>query len=65
MGAINRILRGVGATSLKRQLRSDDRLMFMLAGEQWVVHEPWGDNSRYWVGPKNVNRPGYLGGSNS
>jgi hypothetical protein len=39
---------------LKRQIRSDDRLIFRYNGDDWVVHEPWGDNSRYWIGPKNA-----------
>jgi hypothetical protein len=53
MVPIKRILRSVdGVTSVKRQFRSDDRLTFSFNGVPWVVHEPWGDNSRYWIGPR-------------
>jgi hypothetical protein len=55
MSAIKKILKSVsGVTSIKRQLFSDDRLVFKYNNEDWVVNEPWGDNSRYWIGPKNV-----------
>jgi hypothetical protein len=54
MGAIRRVLRSVdGVSSIRRQFRSDDRLTFSVNGVPWVVHEPWGDNSRYWIGPKD------------
>jgi hypothetical protein len=26
---------------------------FALAGESFIVDEPFGDNSRYWIGPEN------------
>ena len=55
MGSIKRILRSVqGVSDLKRHFRTDDRLTFVLNGESWVVHEPWGDSSRYWIGPKEA-----------
>jgi hypothetical protein len=25
---------------------------FVVDGESFVAEEPWGDNSRYWIGPK-------------
>jgi len=54
MGAIRRILSSVdGVSSIRRQPRSDDRLAFNVNGVPWVVHEPWGDNSRYWIGPRD------------
>lgn len=57
MGAIEQILRSVeGVSDLNRQLRSDDRLAFCFMGEPWVVNEPWGDNSRYWIGPQNTEK---------
>ncbi len=55
MGTIKRILKNLGATSLKRQFWNEDRLLFRYDGEEWVVHEPYGDNSRYWIGPKYAN----------
>ena len=33
--------------------RSDVRLRFMLRGVGFQVWEPFGDNSRYWVGPES------------
>ncbi len=55
MGAIKRVLRSVdGVSSLNRQFRSDDRLTFVFDGAPWVVHEPWGDSSRYWIGPADA-----------
>jgi hypothetical protein len=60
MGAIRRMLSSVdGVTSIKRQFRSDDRLTFSFNGVPWVVHEPWGDNSRYWVGPTEAKDHGF------
>ena len=55
MRAVKRLLRSVdGVTSIKRQFRSEDRLTFSFNGVPWVVHEPWGDNSRYWIGPREA-----------
>jgi hypothetical protein len=55
MGTIRRILSSVdGVSSIRRQLRSDDRLTFIFNGDPWIVHEPWGDNSRYWIGPRDA-----------
>lgn len=52
MGAIRKILLSVeGVSAIKRQFRSDDRLIFQYNGHPWVINEPWGDSSRYWVGP--------------
>ena len=41
---------------------SDDvHLQFRFHGYEFVVWEPYGDNSRYWVGPKNEKeRPKYV-----
>lgn len=51
MGTIKRLLRSVkGVGNLKRQFFSDDRLVFTYHGERCVVNEPFGDNSRYWIG---------------
>jgi hypothetical protein len=54
MGTIKRLLRSVdGVADLKRQFFSDDRLVFTYHGEKCVVNEPFGDNSRYWIGLEN------------
>jgi hypothetical protein len=34
---------------------SDDRLEFEFKGETYIVTEPFGDNSKYLVGPKNAD----------
>ena len=49
--ALYSILRSVnGVTNIKRNWFCDDRISFEFNGEPFVVNEPWGDNSRYWVG---------------
>jgi hypothetical protein len=51
---LHSILRSVnGVASIKRQWFNDDRVRFTFHGEPFVVNEPWGDNSRYWIGPEN------------
>ena len=46
-----RILNSVeGVTEVKRQWLNDNRISFQYYGRKAVVNEPWGDNSRYWVG---------------
>jgi hypothetical protein len=55
MGTIRRILSSIdGVSSLSRQFRSDDRLTFVFLGAPWIVNEPWGDSSRYWIGPADA-----------
>jgi hypothetical protein len=55
MGTIRHILSSIdGVSSLRRQLRSHDRLTFVFRGAQWIVHEAWGDSSRYWIGPAHA-----------
>ena len=41
-----------GVTKLERNYFNEDRASFMYGGERWVVNEPFGDNSRYWIGPE-------------
>jgi hypothetical protein len=41
-----------GITNLKRNYFNEDRASFVYRGERWVVNEPSGDNSRYWIGPE-------------
>jgi hypothetical protein len=50
-----KILRSVeGVADVRRNYFSDDRITFTYYGEPFVVHEPWSDNSRFWVGPKGL-----------
>lgn len=34
---------------------SDTRVRFKFRGHEFVVWEPYGDNSRYWIGPEQDN----------
>ncbi len=53
IGSIMRILRSVPGVSLVSRARGDDkRITFRLENEKFVVLEPFGDNSRYWIVPE-------------
>jgi hypothetical protein len=52
--AIARLVRSQGAeiTFQRRLFRSGDvHLQFKFKGKEFQVIEPFGDNSRYWIGP--------------
>ncbi|MGH7767194.1 MAG: hypothetical protein ACREQP_07040 [Candidatus Binatia bacterium] len=50
-----KILRSVEAISeVKRNWFNDNRITFKFRGEPCIIYEPWGDSSRYWVGPENA-----------
>jgi hypothetical protein len=49
---ISEILNSVrGVTGVRPTADADGRLLFEFGGESCVVNEPFGDNSRYWIGP--------------
>ena len=51
------VLRSVeGVSEVKRKFFSEDRVTFRFHGHDAVVHEPFGDNSRYWVGLAEPDR---------
>lgn len=51
--ALFKILRSIdGVTSVRKNYFNEDRASFAYRGERWVVNEPFGDNSRYWIGPE-------------
>ena len=58
--AVCRVLRRIPGLTLTREprlfswLREDVFCEFELGGATYVVEEPFGDNSRYWVGPEPV-----------
>ncbi len=53
-----KLLRSVpGVTDVRRNWFNDDRVSFNFHGREAVVNEPWGDNSRYWVGLKDPDSP--------
>ncbi len=46
-----------GATDVKKRKlfakKDDVHIEFNYMGKPYIVWEPFGDNSRYWIGPKN------------
>lgn len=40
-----------GASILRRALREDEFCEFEIGGDRCLIEEPFGDNSRYWIGP--------------
>jgi hypothetical protein len=49
------ILRSVaGVTEVQRIRLGDDRVSFLFLGVPCVVHEPFGDNGRYWIGAEEA-----------
>jgi hypothetical protein len=56
-----KLLRSVpGVTDVRRNWFSDDRVTFNFHGRRAVVNEPWGDNSRYWIGLEDADAPPQL-----
>lgn len=54
IGTLLRLLRSAnGVADVKRNYSDDDRIKFRFRGEPCVVNEPWGDSSRYWIGPED------------
>ena len=52
IGSLLRILRAVpGVSDVRRERSGDNRITFRFMSLAYVVNEPWGDNSRYWIGP--------------
>ncbi|MBR7800106.1 hypothetical protein [Undibacterium fentianense] len=46
-----KVLKSVeGVSEVKRQWFNEDRVIFKYFNVPAVINEPWGDNSRYWVG---------------
>lgn len=55
---MRRVLTSVeGVSDFTRVRVNDDRFFFVYLGRRCVVNEPFGDNSRYWVGPAEPNPP--------
>jgi hypothetical protein len=57
LSKIVRLLRTVDGTSEVRIVghfggSNPNRVEFKCGGSEYIVMEPFGDNSRYWVGPK-------------
>lgn len=52
-----------GVSTVKRRrlfsFPDDIHITFMYLGTPYIVWEPWGDNSRYWIGPDDI-KDGYM-----
>jgi hypothetical protein len=50
-----KVVDGVSEVSLRKPLGAskDTHIEFKYLGRDHIVWEPYGDSSRYWVGPKN------------
>jgi hypothetical protein len=58
LGAMRRILHSVpDVTDYSRNWFKDDRFSFTYRDRKCIVWEPWGDNSRYWIGPLHKEPP--------
>jgi hypothetical protein len=59
-GRACRIVESIPGVVVVRRSRlfrdTDDFCEFTLAGETFMIEEPFGDNSRYWVGGKNKSQ---------
>ncbi|HEV2109876.1 MAG TPA: hypothetical protein VGT99_00870 [Gammaproteobacteria bacterium] len=49
-------VQGVSDIEIPKLFRGKDdiRIKFKYRGRDCVVWEPWGDSSRYWIGPENA-----------
>lgn len=49
---------GVTEVRVRRAFRDpgDVHVLFRFLGRAYIVLEPWGDNSRYWIGPADMVR---------
>lgn len=57
-GFMRRVLAKVpGVSGICRVRSNDDRFAFSYLGIKCIVHEPFGDNSRYWIGPVEKDVP--------
>ena len=59
LAKITRLLEGIDGVTDVQQRRmfsesSDIHIEFKYRGQPYVVWEPFGDNSRYWIGPKHI-----------
>jgi hypothetical protein len=63
-GRACRIAKSIPGVVLIRQSRlfrdTDDFCEFTLAGETYIIEEPFGDNSRYWIGGKEASQSSSL-----
>jgi hypothetical protein len=54
---IYRILKSIdGVKDIKRQLFSEDHMVFTFRGNNCVINESYGDNSRFWIGLNQIDK---------
>jgi hypothetical protein len=60
IGTVLQSVPGVTSLSVRRPFSSDSTWLvkFEFRGRRFLVVEPFGDNSRYWIGPENTNEGG-------
>ena len=52
LGPMRRVLCSVpGVAGFRKQWFNEYRFIFTFLGRDCLVWEPWGDSSRYWIGP--------------
>lgn len=61
-GPMRRVLESVeGVTNVRRNWFNGDRFSFAFLERRCVVNEPFDDNSRYWIGPSELDPPPDMG----
>jgi hypothetical protein len=57
IGSLLRNVHGVTDVRVRKSLREsrDVHVNFKYLGTDYIVWEPFGDNSRYWIGPDDEN----------
>src|SRR5260370_22735474 len=50
-----RSIPGARLLSGQKELRDEEFCLFELQGQRFKAWEPFGDNSRYWIGPEPPN----------
>ena len=63
-----RIVRTIPGVRINRSPRNrflswgepDDFCEFELEGQKFIITEPFGDNSRYWIGPKSESNTNHI-----
>ena len=55
---MRKVLQSVeGVKDVQRNWFNENRYSFSFQGRSCVVHEAFGDNDRYWIGPADLNLP--------
>src|SRR3989338_10516651 len=49
---VGKVVRTIPGARITRVSGDDEFCEFEVEGKVFVAEEPWGDNSRYWIGPR-------------